>query len=75
MADKRQIHTVPHEDGWANRRAGSTRVSKVFGTKKEAQAAGRRTAKRSSVEHVIHRRDGTIGEKHSYGNDPYPPKG
>lgn len=75
MTDKRNLHTVPHGDGWANRREGSPRVSKVFRTKKEAQAAGRHTAKQSSVEHVIHRRDGTIGEKNSYGGDPYPPKG
>jgi hypothetical protein len=27
------------------------------------------------VEHALHNADGTIGEKHSYGNDPYPPSG
>jgi hypothetical protein len=40
MADKRPVHTVPHEDGWANKRAGSERASGVYDTKKEAQAAG-----------------------------------
>jgi hypothetical protein len=69
------IHTVPHEGGWANRREGAERVSRVFPTKDEAQSAGRGTARREHVEHVIHRRDGTIGEKNSYEPDPFPPRG
>lgn len=27
------------------------------------------------AEHVIHKQDGKIGEKNSYGNNPYPPQG
>ncbi len=27
------VHTVPHDDEWANEREGSERVSKVFDTK------------------------------------------
>ncbi len=75
MAKKPEVHTVPHGEGWANRRAGSDRVSKVYDTKAEAQAAGRDTARRENTEHIIHKRDGTIGERNSYGNDPFPPKG
>ena len=75
MADKRPVWTGPHEDGWANRREGSGKASKVFGTKAEAQEAGRATAKRERVEHFIQKKDGKIGEKNSYGNDPHPPKG
>lgn len=33
------------------------------------------TARRDKVEHLIHRKDGSIGDRNSYGNDPYPPKG
>lgn len=69
------VHTVPHDGRWANRRAGSDRVSKTFDTKAEAEAAGRQTARRERTEHFIHKKDGTIGERNSYGNDPYPPKG
>jgi len=69
------VHTVPTDDGWANRREGADRVSKNFDTKAEAQAAGRRTAAREGTEHLIHKKDGTIGERNSYGNDPYPPPG
>ena len=75
MAKPPPVHTVPHDDGWANRRAGADRVSKTFNTKAEAQAAGRTTAERERTEHVIHKADGSIGGRNSYGNDPYPPKG
>ncbi len=72
---KKPVHTVPHGDGWANRREGSKRVSKTFDRKAEAQGAGRLTAKRDKTEHIIHKKDGSIGERNSYGNDPHPPKG
>jgi uncharacterized protein YdaT len=75
VAKNPPVHTVPHDDGWANRREGSSRVSKNFDTKKEAQQAGRETARREHTEHVIHKKDGTIAEKNSYGNDEFPPPG
>ena len=75
MADKKNIHTVPTQDGWANRRAGGKRASSTHDTKAEAQAAGRAAAKKDGVEHLIHKKDGTIGDRNSYGNDPHPPKG
>ncbi|GAA3621767.1 hypothetical protein GCM10022223_43330 [Kineosporia mesophila] len=48
---------------------------KAFPTKAEATAAGRATAQREGTEHLIHKRDGAIGQRNSYGNDPYPPQG
>ena len=72
---KKNVHTVPHEDGWANRRDDAARVSKVFPTKEAAQRAGRDTAKREGVEHLIHNKDGQISERNSYGKDPFPPRG
>lgn len=63
------VHTVPHGDGWGNRREGGKRIFKHFATKAEAQAAGRTTAMREKVEHLIHKADGSIGERNSYGND------
>lgn len=75
MGKKPPVHTVPSDDGWENRREGSTRASKKFDTKADAQAAGRNTAKREGTEHIIHNKDGKIGERNSYGNDPYPPPG
>lgn len=75
MAAKKNVHTVPTDDGWANRRAGGQRASSTHPTKAEAEAAGRAAAKKDEVEHLIHRKDGSIGERNSYGNDPHPPKG
>jgi hypothetical protein len=71
----RNVHTVPHGDGWANRRDDAQRVSNTAPTKDEAEKVGRGMAKRDRVEHLIHRRNGTIGERNSYGHDPYPPRG
>ncbi len=70
MVEKKPIHTVPRDGGWANVREGSNRALNRADTKAEAQAAGRERAKADRVEHVIHKKDGTIGGKNSYGNDP-----
>jgi hypothetical protein len=75
MPGKPPVHTIPHGDGWANRREGSTRVAKKFPTKAEAEAAGRDTARREKTEHLIHKRDGTVGARNSYGNGPRRSKG
>ena len=69
------VHTVPDKDGlgWANKQDGE--VLSRHHTKDAAEEAGRQEAKRDEVEHFIHKKDGTIGERNSYGNDPFPPKG
>jgi hemerythrin-like domain-containing protein len=72
---RRPVHTIPHQGGWANRREGASRVSKIFRTKRDAEAAGRKTAQRDGVEHVVHNRDGKLTERNSYGNDPVPARG
>ena len=69
------IHTVPNGDKWTNKREGKSRGDKDYDTKADAQAAGRSAAIRDKVEHLIHKQDGTIGERKSYGNDPNLPKG
>jgi hypothetical protein len=71
----KNVYTVPHGDGWANMREGGKRVFKVFRTKAEAQAAGRKTAMREKVEHLIHNADNKIGERNSYSNDRRDRKG
>jgi len=75
MADKKNIHTAPTDDGWANRREGAKRSPSTHDTKAAAQAAGRVAAKKDRVEHLVHKKDGAIGERNSYGNDPHPPAG
>lgn len=63
---KGDIHTVKHGDGWANRVEGNERVSNTAKTKAEAQQTGRQTARDRGVEHLVHRVDGTIGERNTY---------
>ena len=69
MAAKANVWTIPYEGGWANRREGATRLSRRFKTKAEAQAAGRKTAMRDKVEHLVQTSGGKVGERNSYGND------
>lgn len=71
---KKDLHVVPHPDGWAVRREGNERVSSVHDTKQDALNQGREQARRDRVELVIHRRDGRIHDSDSYGNDPMPPR-
>lgn len=63
----------PH-GGWNVRKGGSTRATKHFDTKKEAVSWGREVSKKQRSELVIHKRDGTILRKDSYGKDPFPPR-
>ncbi len=68
------VHTTPNPkgSGWVNTQGGE-QVSK-HRTKEPAVEKGRSIAKKAETEHTIHKKDGTIGEKNSYGNDPNPPK-
>ncbi len=69
-------HVVPRPNGeWAVRNTGAARATKVFDTQAEAIRFGRDAARRDRVEFYVHRRDGTIRERDSYGADPNPPKG
>ncbi len=43
-------------------------------TKETAIDKSIKEARSRQVEHVIHKRDGTITDKDSYGKDPNPPK-
>lgn len=69
------VETYSEDGRWKNRVLGNKRASNTFDTKAEAQAKGREMAQKLHSEHIIKKRDGTIGERNSYGNDPYPPKG
>jgi hypothetical protein len=71
---RRDIHVVPHADGWATRKEGSERAGAVLPTQGEAIERAREQAQRERVEVVIHRRDGRIRDSDSYGLDPFPPR-
>lgn len=68
-------HVVPHNGKWGVRGAGNSKVTKTANTQKEAINAAREIAKNQQSEMTVHRPNGQIRDKNSYGNDPYPPKG
>jgi Uncharacterized protein conserved in bacteria (DUF2188) len=72
---KADIETYYDDGQWKSRREGSQRAFAVGGNKAEQTSHGREAALRDDVEHMIKKMDGSIGEKNSYGDDPYPPKG
>ena len=75
MNKKKNQHVVPTSDGkWGVRGEGNSRLTKKTNTQREAIDIARQIARNQQTEVVIHRRDGTIRDKDSYGNDPYPPK-
>lgn len=70
-------HVVPSKakGGWAVKKSGSVRASKSFSTKDAAVKFGRQISKSERTELYIHKKDGSIQNRNSYGKDPYPPKG
>lgn len=71
---KKEQHVVPHPGGWAVRRSGSQRATKIHRTQSDAIEHARGIAKNQRSEVVIHRKNGLIRDKDSYGNDPHPPR-
>jgi hypothetical protein len=67
-------HVVPSSSGWAVKKSGSSRASRVFTTKDKAVSYGRTLSINEKTELYIHKRNGMIQNKNSYGNDPCPPK-
>jgi hypothetical protein len=64
------IHTVYKREEWLNEVEEGEELLGSHATKEAATAAGRARAQQDKTEHVIHNEDGTIGARHSYGNDP-----
>ena len=75
MTRKPSQHVVPNQKGgWSVRRSEAPKATRVFENKNEAVEYARGVAKRNQSELYIHKKDGSISEKRSYGNDPCPPK-
>jgi hypothetical protein len=73
MAKGNNRHVVPNNGGWAVRKPGNGRVSSTHETQREAINAARTGAQRDQGEVVIHRPNGQIRDRDSYGADPHPP--
>ena len=74
---RKSNHVIPSNEqgGWAVKKSGSSRISRSFDRKEEAVRYGRELSKREQTELYIHKKDGLIQERNSYGKDPFPPKG
>lgn len=71
---KKSTHVVPRNVGWAVKKEGASRASKNFTTQADAVKFAKQLAQKEKAELYVHRRDGTIYERLSYGNDPFPPR-
>jgi len=71
---KKNQHVVPSGNDWAVKGEGNSRKTAIVDTQAEAIEIAREIATNQKAEVVIHRPDGTIRDKDSYGNDPNPPK-
>ena len=71
---RKNIHVVPSGNKWAVKQEGVAKPVSTHLTQRTASDAGRRIAQRNQVEIVVHRPNGQIRDKDSFGNDPMPPK-
>ena len=67
---RKNQHVVPHGNKWAVKGARNEKYTKFVKTQKQAINIAREIAKNQQSELVIHKKSGTIRDKHSYGNDP-----
>jgi len=72
---KKSNHVIPSRDqGWAVKKSGAIRATRRFDSKEEAVKFGRAISRNEETELYIHKKDGSIQNRNSYGNDPFPPK-
>ncbi len=68
------IHVVPNKGHWSVKKGGQ--VVSNHGKKENAVTNSTSIAKKQgNSQVVIHKKNGQIQTEHTYGNDPYPPKG
>jgi hypothetical protein len=71
---RKNVHVVPLGNGWAIKREGQASPVSRHRTQGGAESAGRAVARREQGELTIHRGNGQIRDKDSYGHDPNPPR-
>ena len=68
-------HVTPRPDGqWQVIGENNQRATAITSTQQEAIEIGRNIARNQHSELVIHRPNGQIRDKDSYGNDTNPPR-
>ncbi|MGO4326715.1 DUF2188 domain-containing protein [Cupriavidus sp. 2TAF22] len=67
---QRNVHVIPHADGWDVVHEGAKGERAHFLSQEEAVDAATEIAKRDKVELLVHGQDGQIRMRNSYGHDP-----
>ncbi len=77
MATRKTYHVAPNPDGgWNVKAERASRASSSHDTKASAVDRAKVLAKAQPLgQVVIHKQDGRIQTEHTYGQDPYPPRG
>lgn len=75
MVSKNQHVTARPDGNWQVKAEKALRATAVTKTQGEAIRIARDMARNQKSEIFIHRPDGRIRARDSYGNDPYPPRG
>lgn len=73
MRRRKDQHVVPYLGKWAVKGFGNSRYTVTSRSKKDAVNIGRRIAINQKAELFIHKRNGVIQERNTYGKDPNPP--
>lgn len=68
-------HVVPVNGQWGVKGEGNEKYTALTSTQAEAITIARKISQNQQSELFIHRKDGTIRDRDSHGNDPYPPQG
>lgn len=75
MTSKNQwVSPRKNGNGWAVHGAGNSKDTKHFDNKAEAIMLARLIAENQKSEMIVQNKNGKIGIKNSYGNDPFPPR-
>lgn len=76
MGDRTVYDLSPDGDGWALRKRGGKKASRRFDTKGEAMEESPGIVRgQGKSQLVVRKRDGTIQEERTYGDDPERRKG
>lgn len=68
-------HVVKRAKGWAVLGERNKKDTSHHSTQEQARIAAKAIAINQKSEVLVHRENGRIRRKNSYGNDPHPPKG
>ena len=68
--EKKDRHVILNpRGGWSVRQTGASKASRTFANERDAVKYGRDLARKEQGGLYIHRKDGTIKDRNSYGSD------